>query len=369
MNDVEYQKEIDKQNFIKLLAKFFTIIGFIILLLVFTTTTTGWGNENTTISLEKWTIKSNIGSFVGGIVGSLFSLSGFLLIYLTFLSQKQSFEKERFESKFFDLLKLHRENVNELNIGDRVYGRKCFVQMHNEFKCIYNHVILYNESYSIDKIKMFDHDLEIADFCFKVFFFGVGYHSEIQLFAFLNDEQKTFYRNFLKDRLSSIQRNYDEFRRINKDDRFYWAKPISGDNDEFTMETDYYPFDGHSVRLGHYYRHLYQIVKFVDKQKKLLPFKERYFYLKTLRAQLSNHEQLMLYYDSLSQFGYAWHHKKYFITYSFLKNLPLPLVNIKPHPHDIIGVYNDKKQYIFEWDHIQSKNKPAIIPSSDKTDR
>ena len=41
--------------------------------------------------------------------------------------------------------------------------------------------------------------------------------------------------------------------------------------------------------LGHYYRHIYQTVCFVDKQE-ILSEKEKYSYVKMLRAQLSDLE-------------------------------------------------------------------------------
>ncbi|WP_431844515.1 putative phage abortive infection protein [Pedobacter immunditicola] len=40
-------------------------------------------------------------------------------------------------------------------------------------------------------------------------------------------------------------------------------------------------FAGHQVRLGHYYRHLFQTVKFIDKSSFLTP-KQKYEYVKTL---------------------------------------------------------------------------------------
>jgi hypothetical protein len=105
--------------------------------------------------------------------------------------------------------------------------------------------------------------------------------------------------------------------------------------------------------LGHDFRTLFRIVKFVDKQDEILPIEEKKFYITTLRSQLSNQEQLLLYYDSLSSFGASWHIEGYLKKYSFLKNIPLAIVKIKPHPHEKIGKYNEEGRYLFEWDKVR----------------
>jgi hypothetical protein len=51
--------------------------------------------------------------------------------------------------------------------------------------------------------------------------------------------------------------------------------------------------------------------------------KEKMKYLKILRAQLSNHEQIMLFYNWLSGYGEAWEDDKnsFFIDYKMIHNL------------------------------------------------
>ncbi|WP_024993699.1 putative phage abortive infection protein [Phocaeicola paurosaccharolyticus] len=57
--------------------------------------------------------------------------------------------------------------------------------------------------------------------------------------------------------------------------------------------------------LGHYFRHLYQTIQFIAKEE---DFKEndKYNYAKMVRAQLSDFEQALLYYNSLSVMGQNW---------------------------------------------------------------
>ena len=56
---------------------------------------------------------------------------------------------------------------------------------------------------------------------------------------------------------------------------------------------------GHLRRLGHYIRHLFQTVKFVDDQpNEIISMEDKYSYVSNLRAQLSAHEQILLFYNS-----------------------------------------------------------------------
>lgn len=96
-------------------------------------------------------------------------------------------------------------------------------------------------------------------------------------------------------------------------------------------EFDYEVFDGHQSRLGHYYRHLFQVVTYINEQSsKILSYKEKYQYIKTLRAQLSTQEQLLFFWNSISDLGLAWErdpeidseNEKLITKYNLVKNIP-----------------------------------------------
>ncbi|WP_316812861.1 putative phage abortive infection protein [Pedobacter heparinus] len=93
-------------------------------------------------------------------------------------------------------------------------------------------------------------------------------------------------------------------------------------------------YNGHHDAIGHYFRHLYQAVKYIDKQN-ILVYEEKYDYIKTLRAQLSNNEQYLLFYNSISFMGREWEFEHltvdskepnwdlcFFTKYNFIKNIP-----------------------------------------------
>ena len=97
---------------------------------------------------------------------------------------------------------------------------------------------------------------------------------------------------------------------------------------------DFYKYyGGHQFKLGHYYRHLFQSVKYIN-ENKILSFSEKYNYIKILRAQLSTPEQYLLFFNSISIAGRAWEFDQisdnlyenvncYFISkFNLIKNIP-----------------------------------------------
>lgn len=78
-------------------------------------------NYNYYIDLNK---ASQIGAFVGGFIGALFTIAGFILLYETFRLQRRESKATRkflklqqFENNFFQLFKRHNDIVSSMNIG------------------------------------------------------------------------------------------------------------------------------------------------------------------------------------------------------------------------------------------------------------
>jgi len=80
---------------------------------------------------------------------------------------------------------------------------------------------------------------------------------------------------------------------------------------------------GIKSRLGHYYRHLYQMIRYIDQQTiPTLNDAKKYEYVKTVRAQLSTHEQALLLANSLTPMGYNWWEKGLITKYRLVQNVP-----------------------------------------------
>ena len=82
---------------------------------------------------------------------------------------------------------------------------------------------------------------------------------------------------------------------------------------------------GHFNELNHYYRHLYQMVKCVASfDENIVSYKEKRKYLRMLRAQLTNNEQLMLFYNWKSGYGRDWESlngNHFFTDYRMIHNI------------------------------------------------
>lgn len=303
---------------------------------------------NITSDNIKYDVTGQVGDFIGGVIGTIFSGAGFYFLYVTLVEQRKAFEKERFEAKFFDLIKLHKENVSEMRytkVEDsvRFEGRKVFNAIHKDFSdclsevkrfCkIYNNEDYVRENYKpflekliyINKLKVDINELALIDVTYSIIYFGVGKEGEILLRNnFLMKYKADFYYKLLKFiqlkpnractgnfniwekfkelEIKDLKENFELIFRNKKSKNYFHY--INGFNimDNY-IKMKYY--GGHQHRLGHYFRHLFQTYKFLILQENLND-DEKYFFGKTLRAQLSNYEQTLIFINSISSFGYNW---------------------------------------------------------------
>jgi hypothetical protein len=96
-------------------------------------------------------------------------------------------------------------------------------------------------------------------------------------------------------------------------------------------------YDNHQAEIGHYFRHLYHIVKFADEA----PIDGKKKYVSLIRAQLSGYEHLLLFYNGLSEYGIQ-KFKPLIEKYSLLENMPqskllMPALEIPLYRADAYG--------------------------------
>lgn len=327
-------------------------------------------------------ITGQFGDFIGGVVGTVFAMAGTLLIYLSFKEQTIQNVKEGFESTFFELVKIHRDNVNELTYTKYDNGelrtaktRKVFRLIFSEFLECYREVKKFSNSKNSDdyilpkyKIKLEEIiatnnlkvgiiELALIDIAYNIIFFGVGEEGEIILRGkFKRKYNHEFFYHLLryiklKPKMENKTRwdkwktllsyDYKKFKRVNKEFYHYRShhsiEALSDEIKELIFEEEFNKYyGGHQHRLGHYFRHLFQSFKFVNYDQHLTE-KEKYFYAKTLRAQLSTYEQAILFINSISTIGMKWEYLpekhlldeqdnikncKLITKYNLIKNLP-----------------------------------------------
>ncbi|WP_126245881.1 putative phage abortive infection protein [Chitinophaga rhizosphaerae] len=251
-----------------------------------------------------------IGDTIGGLMGPFINLSAVIVTGLAFYMQfkanelqvsifssqlevaksqfaeeqadaKKQIKRQQFESQFFEMLRLHKENVTEMGVvsildGGKGEGREAFRIMKEELT-----YLLVNAGFGTD--------LTSAEFNAAYDIFFNGYNVEYSR------------------HLSTPSVNL-----------------ITGQNLVGPGPTvSFLDFMGHSGLLAHYYRHLFMMVKFVTESEVVDDYEEKLKYLKILRAQLSNSEQVLIFYNWVGKYGKKWENdeNQFFTEYRMIHNL------------------------------------------------
>lgn len=255
-------------------------------------------------------ILDHYGSLIGGLVGSLFSLASIFLIIHQLKEQDKIIsaqslneQRQKVESRFFELLKTHRENLNEIQIGEKI-GKYAIQMMVRELRVC----IEMAEKVNARPGFQFD-EKDVLNFGYLAFYFGCVVIPNEKTTKTFRQQVRGFAPTFI-----------DEFINVCTNER----EQIGRD-----AKINYDIFLGHQIRLSTYFRHLYQTIKYINNQPSdVLSYDDKYEYIRMLRAQFSPHEQIMLFQHSLSSFGFIWEKKfdqdpnKQLITkYNLIRNI------------------------------------------------
>ncbi len=286
-----------------------------------------WWNMNIDFNLA-----SNYGSLLGGI----FSFLSVVLIYFTLKQQSEIYEISSFENRYFELIKLHRESIDKwkhvssskkektIEVGQRVFieiHRQIYLALEelnkfintSDFDLILNDVgrSKYSNLQLIKERKIDYIELHKLNISYLIVFFGVGTDGKPILKKALQVYYDLTFVNKLISRLEKINPVWD------------------------SSKTFKY-FGGHQHRLGHYFRHLYQSINYINNYKNFSKeYKTKYEYVKLYRAQFSTYEQSIIFFNSISDIGIVWELNKntndldnMLITkYNLLKNIPSEFIN------------------------------------------
>lgn len=260
------------------------------------------------------------GDYIGGVLNPL--ISGFAVFaagfafYAQYQANKQvqkQFKVQQFENQFYEMIRLHKENVNTLYlrikkkvkysgkkqiVESTVTGKMVFDLMAFEFQIIYM-IGLKNFFNETPKARLNE--------VYNIFFKGIserdkGIHS--------------FYDEILELESYLDKLDYKAFNTKIKD-RLKFSRDI-------TPKIEFALFKGHARQLSHYYRHLFLTVKFVANQDEtFMSYEKKRNYLRILRSQLSDTEQIFLFYNWYSDFGKQWENNenKFLTDYRMIHNL------------------------------------------------
>lgn len=367
-------KELFDPLFWKSLRIFIGVVLVICLLpIVFTTVYSG----------IDFTDKGAIGDAIGGTMGPFVAIAAAGLTFLAFWVQykaneqqkqdikdlKERGEIEKLETRFFEMIKLQRDNIAELTYTPikKVYGKiekedilkeqifegrmvfrvifKEFEILHEELKHFFqkaNDTNIYDEQYLSNiknntEIKCRNLDLVSyakVDIIYCIIYFGLSsegqktlryffkgrykelFFENIILFAALKPKEDSAYWNKWNEinKIKSVRIKF--LNRLIEDWSNNVTKISNRDEWEFNEELDYtlkyYSkciftkyYGGHQFRIGHYFRNLYQSVTLINDDTRI-NYLQKYSNIKILRGQLSTYEQTIIFLNSLSILGRVW---------------------------------------------------------------
>lgn len=278
------------------------------------------------------------GDFIGGFIGTIFSLVATLLIYNTLVAQKdtlqkqdellshqkQIFEIEQFEATMFNILKIQREIREDINAyihtldNDfkkttyQALGKDFFFYAKNELYKIWLSIDgeQYLGHYDEDYIEILQHDRdELYDPNSRSFTHPDDARIEEQ--KWLKDERVKYANTFY-----GISK--EKWEKLNKMDTEKRLKSIYSSF-----------FQKYHYAIGHYYRHLFHILKFAsdfqNTNKGCDNISKKY--VDFVQAQMSSFELTLLFYNSLSSPRLL----DLLVQYNFLDNLAEEELVLKSH--------------------------------------
>ncbi len=330
-----------------------------------------------------WEHTSQVSDFFGGVIGTFLSAMGFILIYLSFNSQTESqndqknqFLQSQIETRFIELIKIHKETVANLTYDREItlQGQKVIDFIVGQFESSFVEVAAFftslesEQCYKPTVLQTINGILSLRtispillaqiDIAYSIVFFGMAkddieslrhllkrhYNDDLidEILEFiklksLGKENLSKWKIILESGLTreNINSTIAEYRQNGTIARRQFDAAYQDAFETLLKKesSDKY-YGGHQYKLGHYFRHLFLTVKYINDQS-IIGYKDKYNYIKILRAQISTIEQYLIFYNSLSFMGRAWElehvnttsdeaikNKWLFTKYNFIKNTP-----------------------------------------------
>lgn len=231
-----------------------------------------------------------------GIFNALFSGLAFLGVLMTLYKQSRDNRKHTVVEQYYQMLDVQQKVIDEINVaqvrkvkqGEPIAvaeGRKAFVEFKIQMKYLVKAIKDVSERNGFNFS-----DIDIADIAYAVFFYGSS------------KSWKPFMMEYLKD-YPDTERLVDAIiARLDSEKRFILYRP----NQNY---------------LSVYFRNMYNAIKLIDNCG-LISSEEKKDYVKILRAQLSNAELYILFFNIISRFGKKWVDNDYVTKYQLIQNLP-----------------------------------------------
>lgn len=226
----------------------------------------------------------------------MFSILSTLLLIYTIIDQFIERQKRWATDNFYRMLEFHNDMVKQLSVAhinttkpERSNGRRAFVV----FKLQIHHLLELIEGLNTGEKWDLNKD-QILRIVYMIFYYGI----DRQWIEFLQDKIKEdIDPDLLKKILDKI---VDEIEK----NELKWKLGRTN-----------------QTSLSSYFRNMYNLIKLIDNDK-YLSKQEKKDLITIYRAQLSNPELYVLFFNLRSYFGKKWNNKGYVERYELLKNIP-----------------------------------------------
>ena len=272
-----------------------------------------------------FTDTGQIGDTIGGTMGPFIAILAAFLTFIAFWAQfdanRELIKENRrnhFENRFYKMIDIHLESVSDLNarkVDDKIDS--IFHVWCNEIENLFNLLRMQSDfGGAIDVIKE-DCNGDPDQKEFKEFLISMqNSHEFLDQVVF-----EITYTLFFSGKTSTLK--YGDSHQITLASQ-YATLLTTYLTEKKDKSSELLKVQPKNELLGRYYRHLFQIVKFVVSQPDELFDEEDWKsgYLSVLRSQMSDYEQMLLYYNAQSSIGKAWNENNYIENYKLIKNIP-----------------------------------------------
>jgi hypothetical protein len=265
---------------------------------------------------------SQFGDFVGGIIGSIWSLAGVILFYVALTEQRKDIQinRQTLETQV-DALKQQIKEF-ELQRIELEETRKVFTEQSLTLK---------NQRFENTFFQLLSLHHELVD----KFSFTGGFGSNKRL------EKREVLTQAFKDLDYKIKssNSYQE-QDMYGDITITPNEPESIEIAEFRLNEVYRDFfyDDYKQVLSHYFRNIYHVYKFIFTNK-LINHEEKPFYASIVSAQLSSDELFLIFYNAIYN-GLGYPNFLFLIKeYDIMQNFDIELIAKHKFHRDI---YNNK---------------------------
>ncbi len=239
-------------------------------------------------------LASKFGGFFGGFIGTLFSIMSVLLLIYTITSQFIETAKNSARGRFFKMLDYHSENLKSIRVPSLEVSKQDVIEEGRRAFVVYK-IQLKRLLKSIEEVNL-ELDLGLTDaqkidIAYICFYYGQ------------NDTWIDFTRKKLSLHTGSAVIAEMMLEKVKSSPNLKLGR---------TNQTD----------LSSYFRNMYNTIKLVHNDK-YLSINEKKDLVKIYRAQLSNPELYILFFNLSSRFGKKWNDNGYINQYEILTNLPL----------------------------------------------